>query len=192
MASRLAKRVRSNEGGFTLVELLVAALLAAIGLAAVVTTFDYSRQATTSAERTEVTLHEAQRELERVVSLEFDDIGLNEAVAFVDEPRDPRYYVRDGGASYQWDKTDAALVGALVTDGDLAASSTWQSISHGGTRFSGAIWRFVTWYYDPLLIQAGTDEPEAKRVIVAATVDGEAEPRKPFVVTSMVRDPGDE
>jgi prepilin-type N-terminal cleavage/methylation domain-containing protein len=191
MARRLLQRVRRDERGFTLMELLVATLLTAIGITAVVATLDFSRASTTSAEKTETAVHQAQRAIENVVSLDYDDIGLNAAVTYVNDPRDPRYYVRSNGASYQWDKADTTKVEGLVGAGALAPSSTWQGVSNGGTRFSGTVWRFVTWYYDPLLVQAGTDQPDAKRVIVAVTVNGEAEPRKPFFVSTMVRDPGD-
>ena len=187
----MASRIRSDERGFLLVELLVAALLAAIGLSAVIASFDYSRAATTSAERSETAIHEAQRELEHIASMDYDAIGMSSAVAYVNNERDPRYFVRNGGTSFQWDRSDTTLVGTLAAGGTLATSSAWQSVSDGGTRFTGAVWRFVTWYYDPLLVQAGTDLPDAKRAIVAVTVDGNSEPRKPLFVSTMVRDPGD-
>src|SRR5687767_15135185 len=72
----LFSRLASDEGGFTLMELLISASLAAVGLMAVMSTFDGSRQLVSSAEHTEVASHRAERALEDAVARPYGDIGL--------------------------------------------------------------------------------------------------------------------
>jgi prepilin-type N-terminal cleavage/methylation domain-containing protein len=197
MSSRRAGTKRSRalrgllareERGFTLIEVLIAALLTAIGLIAVIGTLDSSRHAVNVAERNETISHQAEQEIERLLTMDYDDLGLNAAVVFVNDDRDPRYYVRSSGTQYQWDRNNTAAVEDLVSSGTLSPSSSWQTLNGSGTRFSGKVWRFVTYYYDPNVVQTPTDEADAKRVIVAVTIDGEGGPTKPVVTSSIVRD----
>ena len=175
-AARLA-----SEDGFTRIELLIAAMIAAVALVALVGTFDFSRDSIGSAEKQETAVHIGEQELERVTSSSYDTIGLTSTPAHSSDPTDPRYYVV-APSSYQWDSTNSSRVEQLVTtEGTLAPSTAWND---GNARLQGQVWRFVTWVYDPNVVQS-PDEPEAKRVTVAVTVDGT---RRPVVLSSVIYD----
>jgi prepilin-type N-terminal cleavage/methylation domain-containing protein len=178
-------RIAAPQRGFTLIELLVAVLVTAVGLMAIVTTFDSSRRLVTTAERNEAATHQAEQELERIISRGYTEIGLTSAPSSSSDPNHPNYYV--AGDQYQWDPDDASALEELVTtEGTFTPSRTWQD---GQSRLSGAVYRYVTWIYDPSpsLVQS-PDQPDAKRVIVAVTLNGQGGPSKPVVVSSIVFD----
>ena len=186
--SELANKARARlagEGGFTLIELLMAAMVAAVALVALVGTFDFSRESISGAEKMETAVHVGEQELERITSsTDYESIGLTSTPAHQTDPSDPRYYVV--GSNYQWDSTNTSHVEPLVTtEGTLSPSASWNDAS---SRLQGQIWRFVTWVYDPNVVQT-PDEPEAKRVTVAVTVNGA---KRPVVLNSVIynrRDP---
>ena len=64
--SRRRMRRLANEDGFTLFELLIAMAITAVGLMALVSSFDHSRELVSVAEKTEVASHQAERAMERV------------------------------------------------------------------------------------------------------------------------------
>lgn len=176
----IANRLRS-EAGFTLIELLVAAVIAAVALIALAGTFDSSRDSISGAEQMEAATHIGEQELERLDSSSYSSVGLTSLPSHSSDPYSPAYYV--SGSSYQWDKNNSSRVEQLVTSGGtLAPSSPWQD-----GRLHGDVWRFVTWIYDPNVVQS-PDKPEAKRVTVAVTVTGGKNPRKPVVLSTIVYD----
>jgi prepilin-type N-terminal cleavage/methylation domain-containing protein len=61
--SRRRMRRLANEDGFTLFELLIAMAVTAVGLMALVSSFDHSRELVSVAEKTEVASHQAERAL---------------------------------------------------------------------------------------------------------------------------------
>jgi type II secretory pathway pseudopilin PulG len=191
MASRLGaralpRRLSREQSGFTLFEVLMAALITAVGIMAVVGTFDSSRKVVSLAERNETATHQAEQELERILSMSYASVGLTGAApSHVNDVTDPRYFVVNP-AKYQWEHNDPTKVEDLVTTGGgtLAASSTWQDPQ---LRLSGEIWRFVTWVWDPNIVQS-PDKADAKRVTVAVTVAGKGGPTKPVVLSTIVYD----
>jgi hypothetical protein len=153
----------------------------------VVSTFDGAQRTVTLAERVDTANHQGEQELERIISMDYAAIGLTSAPASSTDPKLPGYYV--SGTQYKWNQRNTALLETLVTGGTgtLAPSSTW---TDGTNRLSGTVARFVTYVYDPNLVQSGTDLPEAKRVTVAVTVNGAGGPNKPIVMSSLVYDKG--
>ena len=165
-----------------MIELLVAAMVAAVALIALVGTFDYSRDSIDGAEKMETAVHIGEQELERISSSSYSSVGLTSTPTNSTNPSDPRYYVVSP-SNYQWDAANASHVEQLVTtEGTLSPSSSWTDATT--PRLKGQVWRFVTWVYDPNVVQT-PDEAEAKRVTVAVTVDGS---KRPVVVSSIVYD----
>src|SRR5918992_2185787 len=142
MASRRAprseRRCLAAEDGFTLFELLVAITLLAVGLIALVGTFDGSRDLVSTAEKTEVASHRAERELERILSLPYASVGHATTPSSSSDPASPAFYV--SGGNYQWDqgatgpRSDALVVEASGTLG--AAATAWED---GESRLEGQI-----------------------------------------------------
>lgn len=178
------RRLRS-ERGFTVIEILMAALVAAIGIAALVATLSSSRSLVSGAERNETATHEAEQEIERLAALPYAQLGTTTAPASSADETDPRFWVRPGN-KYRWNQTSTTQDEDLVIGGSSSVppSGTW---SDGESRLGGEIWRFVTHFYDPYLIQS-PDVPDGKRITVAITLDGAGAPTEPILVSSIRRD----
>jgi Tfp pilus assembly protein PilV len=182
---RIRQRLRA-EGGFTLVEVMIATLLTAIGTMALVTGFDSSREMVNLAERNEAATHQAEKELERIMAMDYSAVALTATPTASSNKNNPAYYVN--GGNYTWDQDASPRTEALVVDavnGQIEPIETW---SDG--RLSGEIHVFTTHVYDQNLQQAGTDQPDARRVTVAVTVNGEGGPEKPVLNSSIAFDRG--
>lgn len=191
MISRLAGRIR-GERGFTLIELLIAAMLLAIGILALVSSFDTSRALVSVAERNEAMTHQAEREMERILSLEYDDVALESLPSHSSDSDHPAFFVAAGGDRYQWDQSQTTGPRSdrmIQSPTGLEPVSDWRGelLSDGSRRFSGEIHRFVTEIWDPNLVQ-DPDTYDAKRVTVAVTLDGDEQPKKPLLISSVVVD----
>ena len=94
-----------EDDGFTIVELLVTILVIAVSLITMMSAFDSSRRLTSTAEENETATHQAEREMERILSLSYDSIALKSVPATSTDPNNPAYYVQPGPpATYQWDR----------------------------------------------------------------------------------------
>ena len=178
------RRLRSSERGFTLIEILIAALLAAVGITAVIGTFDSSRRLVSSAEQVEAASHQGEREMERILALPYEDIALTSAPPESLDETDPNYFVKPD-AVYQWDQgATGPRENALVVDGTGALDPTSGWVD-GANRLSGTVHRYVTEVDDPCC--PGVDQ--AKRVTLAVTLNGDAKMDKPILMSSIVEDP---
>ena len=181
-------RLRSDRG-FTLIELMMAALVAAIGVGAITTILTGSRELTTDSERGTAQAHVAEREMEAALAKPYDALGMRQAPTTSTNAQDPRFHVVavGGGFTYKWDQSapDGAAVENVIVDaaaGDVNASTSW---SDG--RLSGSVYRFVTAVDDPKVANSPQRPlPDAKRVTIAVTATGGSRPRKPVVLNSVV------
>lgn len=109
-ASRFIRRIRGAEAGFTLIELMSAMIVTTLGVAALVTTLDSSRELITFSESKEAAVHVGEQELERIQSLPYADVALEDepvpcSAGPVDQVCDlnnPADYVTE--AWYRWDQ----------------------------------------------------------------------------------------
>src|SRR2546421_9250414 len=138
MVERLLRTRLGREEGMTLVEVLIAAVLMAIGVIAMISVFDSSRGLVTTSEKNDVSAHQGEAALERVLALDYKSIALTTAPSHSATSTDPEYYVQSGG-TYQWDQSGSPQpADPLVvdgTDGAVAHVSTW---SDGQSRLSGS------------------------------------------------------
>jgi prepilin-type N-terminal cleavage/methylation domain-containing protein len=179
------RRPLAAEAGFTLVEVLVAIVILAVGAIAVVSTFDSSRKLTTDAEIRDVAATLARGEIERLESLSWSNIALAAAPTKNSgaTTTDPTYYISTTGcpgsaaSCYQWDSSstssrEAFVINASTTD-TTANPKTWEeaiSTSNGSVRVSGSMYRFITWVNDSLCKAAACSGSEDyKRLTVAVT-----------------------
>src|SRR2546423_1884918 len=186
MAAERLRSLRRDESGFMLLEVMVAALILAIGILAVVGVFDSSRRLTTISEKNEVIAHRAELELERIQAMPFAAVALTSTPAHSTDSGDPDFYVSGSPASYRWDqgssgpRTDQLVVDG--TNGQIAHVNTWND---GQSRLSGTIYRYVTQVNDACC--SGSNY--ARRVTIAVTVNSGGGLAKPILLSSIVIDP---
>lgn len=192
--SRVVERVLGEESGFTLMELVSAMVVTVIGVVALITTLDSSRELISFSERKESAVHVAQAELERIQSLPYGEIALAApppACAAPCDQNDPGHYVTGGW--YRWDqrpwgeRCDAAGLPrlnceALVVDGaqggvDATLEERTEPGPSGGTRLRIQVQRFVSWVDDdcvkePPISSACTGGQDYKRISVAVRIVG--------------------
>ena len=187
----MVRRLR-GERGFTLTELMMTCALVAVGLTALTSTLDHSRDLVDLSDKIESANHQAELEVERLLSLPYASIALKSAPATSTNPSDPNYYVITGPpASYRWDHTTGGQSNALVIDAvNGAVDPSRINWTDNEARLSGTISRYVTWTND-LCEQASCEpaEQRAKRITVAVTVNGPEAPRKPIVISTIKSDP---
>ena len=212
--TRQARRVRA-QGGFTLVEVMMGAMIAAVGIAAVTTVLIGSRELVTNSERDGVLAHIAEREMERALAIPYSQLALRATPPSSTNSNDPRFHVGTGGVTgwtYRWDQTvrgtstspgrvnpapgltdsvDGALANCTETGVTAATPGCYRSTWTDG-RLSGTVYRLVTAYDDPGVTDTDpvdTDLPAAhdgRRVTIVVTVDGGTQRRAPVVMNSVV------
>jgi prepilin-type N-terminal cleavage/methylation domain-containing protein len=195
MARRLREintRLR-GERGFTLTELLMTTTIVAIGLVALTSTMDHSRDLVNLSDKIEAANHQAELEVERILSLPYAQIAMRTPVpANSTNPSDPNYYIVTGTPTrYQWNHVAGGTSSELVIDNTNGAINpsriNWVD---NEARLSGTISRYVTWTAD--LCEQPSCEPaeqRAKRITVAVTVNGAKSPRNPIVISTIKSDP---
>ena len=189
--SRRRMRRLANEDGFTLFELLIAMAVTAVGLMALVSSFDHSRELVSVAEKTEVASHQAERAMERVLAMPYARVAHTTAPAHDPDTKSPAKYVAVSGGSYQWDqgatgpRSDNLEVDAV--NGQIANVSNWQD---SASRLTGKTYTFVTRTGDlcsETICPAG--DQRGKRVTIAVTVDGPRPLGKPVLISSVMINP---
>jgi prepilin-type N-terminal cleavage/methylation domain-containing protein len=185
VAERARARRLAGEDGFTLFELLIAMAVTAVGLMALVSSFDHSRDLVSNAEKTEVATHQAERQIERVLSLPYAQVAHQSAPTHMNDGSSPRFFVQ--GSSYQWDQgATGPQSGTLVADvagSPVIAAQDWVDSE---SRLEGEVHTFVTWR-DGACQTAGCP----KRVTVAVTVAGPRPLRRPVLISTIKIDPAD-
>ncbi len=183
------------ESGFTSIELILAMMIAIVGVISLVGTLDVSRRVTTYSEMKEGASHVAEQAMEELRALDYGELALdgNVVPSSSSDPDDPAYYLQAGGTTYLWDQKAGAPAGhtaePLVIDataGEVPAIA--ESWSDG--RVHGKIHRYVTCASAAAAdCDQGPDTSAYKRVIVAVTVESNLGPKKPILVSTLVGDP---
>lgn len=195
----MGRRLRQEEG-ISLIEALVAALLAALVTLAVLAAFDTSRRASFRAEQSQVAGDRAQQELESMRRLSYGEIALTSQPTGSADPADPRS--RISGTTFALAENGTSPAELAVDGGPLVGGGTIEdaAIDPGPTPFSsgdvsGSIYRFVVWQDDPSCNTAGVcdGEQDLKRIIVVVSLDatGVGGTRAYTEVQSDIVDPSD-
>jgi Tfp pilus assembly protein PilE len=166
-----------REDGMTIIELLVAAVICAVGIAATIGLMDHSRSLSIKSERREAMSHHAQRELERLMELPWLELQHSSQPTTTPTPAgNPSTYI--SGTSYRYDRKDPAAAETLVwslANGTVQPSfGTWNDVQ---ARITGRVYRYVT-----------TVDANARRITVIVTADG-ADVPAPFLVSSIKTKP---
>jgi prepilin-type N-terminal cleavage/methylation domain-containing protein len=175
----------AREDGFTLIELLVAMTVTAVGLIALVSSFDHSRDLVSVAEKTEVASHQAERQIEKILALEYPTVAHTTAPADSADPESPASFVN--GTSYQWDQgSTGPQANVMVVDAAGLVASAPESWTDSESRLEGEVHSFVTW--QSAACQTATCP---KRVTVAVTVGGPRPLDRPVLISTVLVDPDD-
>jgi hypothetical protein len=189
LADRVAGRLGDSESGFTLIEVVVAAVVLVTGIMSTLMALDTSRKLSLVSERSTTMSHIAQREIERIQGIPYADIGLTGTPGTSTDPNNPDYYVAAGPpATFQWDhvggQTSPLDVDPSPGNGTVVPSQSWTE-----GQFTGTIYDFVTWVTDsncsPGCVNGANDY---KRITVAVTMASGLHPN-PVYVTSVIADP---
>ena len=167
-----AERLR-REDGMTIIELLVSAVICAVGIAATIGLMDNSRELSVKSEQRDVMAHHAERELERLMELPWLNLQHSSLPTAQATPAgNPSTYI--SGTTYKYDRKSPTAAEPLVfslANGQVAPSfSTWNDAQ---TRLSGRVYRYVT-----------RIDSNARRVTVIVTADG-ADVPAPVLLSSI-------
>ena len=181
-----------DERGFTLVELLIAMALTAVGVAATLGVFGAAGRTTVISQNTEVGAQQAQAELDRLSKLKYGELALTSTPVNSTNVKNPNYRVSGTNFNVRTGLTEALV----TTAGDGATAKvdpgpTNFAVGQNGSTITGKIYRYVTWRDEncPATICDGTQN--TKRVIVAVSLDPVANTvqRNPLWFSTVISDP---
>lgn len=180
------------ERGFTLIEVLVAMALMAIGITATLGVFGGSGRATLAAQRLNVATQRAQAEVDKLSTTAYDKLGVTSTPASSTSPLNPGYRV--SGTTLTVNtltesfvlSTDPGQSGAAVNPAPQAFT-----VGSGQSAITGYIYRYVTWRDEKLPGQSASVTQDSKRATVAVTIDahGTLPARAPVWVSQVIPDP---
>jgi type II secretory pathway pseudopilin PulG len=199
-----------SERGMTLIELQIALFILATGVLSTVDLLTVAKAASLTAQRHEVAVHQAQKEMEYLRSLRYDELGLTGgppvAERLESDPAKTGYFnesLTTNGSSFVVRPAagaSAAVVEHLVlADSDPGAvlSPSPSTFTVGDAGISGKVYRYVTWRpedcgLDPVGEAICPGDRDTKRLIVAVTIDSGGRPglARPVWMTSVAIDPG--
>jgi prepilin-type N-terminal cleavage/methylation domain-containing protein len=187
----MTTRIR-DEAGFSLVELLIAMALTAVGVAATLSVFGASGRTTVISQNTEVGAQQAQAELDRLSKLRYGELALTSTPVNSSDPKNPNYRVSGGNFNVR-----SGLTEPLVTEAGEGSTakvdpgpSTF-AVGQEGSTITGKIYRYVTWRDENCPANVCDGSQNTKRVIVAVSLDPIANSvqRAPLWFSTVIADP---
>ena len=194
-ARRVAK-ASGRDDGFTMIEMMVAALLIAFALGAVLQAMTTSSQYIGNSKFRLAANQVAQREMEQLKSVGWDALLMDGVPESAADPKDPRSGMGGTSGSPTFKPApdaeaqpialgDPPAVGEPDTRAVKVTATPWKSGNAGGM-----VYRFVTWGDDGPCGAACPGDQDYKRITVAATITSPAK-MAPVILTSNVTNPGD-
>jgi type II secretory pathway pseudopilin PulG len=167
----------NSQGGFTLIEVVIAIFLLMLGSLTILSLVDASARNNYRVEQSQVLTNQLEAELERIKQLPYDNVALVAAPSSSDSRDEPGWRVSGAQFALERDGTDLrplVVNGATLEEGGSVSGGT---LSATPTPFrsgdiAGTISRYVVWVNDtrcPDAVCPGSQD--IKRVIVAATLN---------------------
>lgn len=189
----------ADQGGFTVVEVLMAVLVLTVGMITLIGAFEPARKLGTQAELRQVASAAAEQELQRVQALPWSKMAMKAepATSVAQHVSDAPCSQTTGPTTlhcYQWDWSGAKPAEGVVVDatnGDPTANPTnWTttvSTSNGAIRLRGSTYHYVTWTTDKeCTAVACGGSSDYKRITAIVTIAGL---RNPVELSSLVTNP---
>jgi len=175
-------RLRREEDGFTIIEILVAAFILVLGSLAVFQTLSASVHNVQRGREAQVGLSVAQREMEKIRALPFEKIALKTTPVNSTETSNPNNRV--SGSTFNLKRSGSSEFATMVVSSSGEVEPTSSAFSVGGTKVT--VYRYVVWRKDTAYCATGTNsEKEScktgqnyKRVVIDVL------PSKPGNVTN--------
>jgi Tfp pilus assembly protein PilV len=210
--SRVSDRssLLSTQDGFIIVEVLLAAVVLAVGVLGMVGAFDSARKLTLLSERRTAMAHRAQLEIERLQTYPYGQLAMIKAPTHVAEKTNPDYYVNYNSPvkcstanCFAWDTTktgeeEALVVAAKETEcastsekecGVASSSPTGRKCSEkvGACEWAdglveGKVYDFVTWHTDGKCGEKCPAKENYKRLTVVVTAKVPTSNKEPTAV----------
>jgi len=170
------KRLVRRDEGFTLIEVLVAAIVLTLGSLAVFTVFASAIKNVQRGQETQVGVTVAQREMEKVRSLKFSEVLMKTSPETSSEAGNPGLRVNASRTEYNLNRTGTAEWAKLAVPGTGetgAVEPKSETFSVGGTPVT--VYRYAVWRKDEAFCKTftSTTEPTSckegknyKRVII--------------------------
>ena len=186
-----------REEGFTVIEMIVTALILTVGALTVFGLFSAATKNTQRAKGTQVALDRAQQELEALRGLTPQEVAMKSMPSHLSNPLNPDYRVN--GERYALNREPPTEYSTMVVEGDRLESGGVvenAAIEPGPVPFEsgdvkGEVYRYVVWRDDPA---STTRTEDYKQVIVAVKLTklpNEAAERGYVEVQSDFVDPKD-
>jgi type II secretory pathway pseudopilin PulG len=190
-----------------MIEVLVAVFILLVGIVATLGVFGSSKRTTLVAQRHEVAVHQAQREMEKLRAMKYSELGLEatSAPAHNADPNNPdNRIVNDGNSKFRTfpalPLSDPACCEEQVTQstgatgGKVEHTDTF-AVSQGSTGVTGTIYRYITWRDEQCAVLVCDGTRNTKRLIVGVTLNAAGSPKlgplKPVWETSIASDPNE-
>ena len=177
-------RLRSQRA-FTLIEILVAATLASVGIAATIGMFGASRNASRESQRREVAVQQAQATIDRMQVKTYEGLALTSQPTYSAQAGSPLNRVSGNNLQVKSGLSEALVVDAAA--GQIDPGPEPFVTGSGDSQISGKIYRFVTWRDENCATGVCDGTQNTKRVTVAIQIDNSAS--KPIWVSSVGTDP---
>jgi Tfp pilus assembly protein PilE len=202
-----SRNAAPGEGGFTIIEVLVAALILTLASAALFGVLAAATRNGARAKGTQIALDRAQQEMEKLHSLTYDELALTRTPSYVANSTNPNHRIVNGNFALQ--REPASEYAQMVVNGLPLQGS--EKVIEGGVVVPGPIafedgdvkghvYRYIVWRNDKSCPESETGEDlcpgtqDYKQLVVAVKLDATAaEPReRNYVeVQSAALDPED-
>ncbi len=176
-------RVAAREEGFTIVEVIVAAVVLALGALATFGLLSSATKNTQRAKATQVALDRAQQEIEALRGLTDEERALTANPPHASDEYNPNYRVNDNSGTFAITRRPVGTYRKLVVNGgSLYGQSGETGVVSGGvvdpgpTHFasgdvSGDIYRYIVWRNDDTCGASCPGEQDFKQIVVAVKLD---------------------